>query len=76
MEYLCSAPNTYAYHGITYVTADLFFICTVRNWSALKALDEVDACELLHPGEVKADSIAFDSMRHAIGEYRRKYSSR
>lgn len=71
-EYLCSAPNYYAYHGITYVTADLFFVCRVHDWATLQALDEVLSCEMVHPADIDPAEMAFASMRHAVGEYRKR----
>jgi ADP-ribose pyrophosphatase len=71
-DYLCSGPNFYLYQDITYITADFFYVCQVKDWSALKALDEVLSCELVHPANIDPSEIAFDSMRAAVIEYRKR----
>lgn len=74
MRYLCSGPNAYLYQGVTYLTADLYFICTVHDFSPLQAREEVASYEFLLPNQVNLDEIAFPSMRFAMGEYRKQLS--
>lgn len=76
LEYLYSYPNRYFYREITYVTADLFFACRVKDWSALKALDEVDGCELIPLDKIRDEELAFPSVKVALEAYRKKLSPR
>jgi NAD+ diphosphatase len=58
-----SLPNEYEYEGITYQTLDLFFECMETDLSALKPLEEIQEILLLRPDEVRAEEIAFPSVR-------------
>ena len=69
MRYLFSHPNDYAYREISYPTADLFFLCTVKSFETLKALDEVESVEFADPRQLDAEEIAFPSLYKAIQVY-------
>jgi len=69
MQYLFSHPNDYAYRGVKYPTADLFFLCTVKSFSTLQALDEVETIEFADPQTLDPNEIAFSSLHEAIGVY-------
>lgn len=68
--YLCSFPNTYEYRGLTYSVIDLFFVCQVRSFDELAALDETDSTCFLPPAAIDLDEVAFPSVRQALQRYR------
>lgn len=71
LTFLCSFPNTYAYHGVTYNTCDLIFTGTLAHAPTNVAPGEVDGFELLDPTEVHArlPEIAFPSLRKGMERY-------
>jgi ADP-ribose pyrophosphatase YjhB (NUDIX family) len=69
MEYLYSAPNYYEYRGITYPTADLFFVGHVKSFETLRAMDEVESVLFADPREIDEKEIAFPSLYQAIRVY-------
>lgn len=69
LTYLCSFPNRYEYKGITYPTADLYFICTVKSLQPLAAMDEVESCCFLAPEEIDLTELAFPTLRQAFQVY-------
>jgi ADP-ribose pyrophosphatase YjhB (NUDIX family) len=71
VRYLSSHANRYFYAGVTYHTLDLFYTGRVENPDAATALDAVEAIEWIDPRTVALEEIAFDSMRQALGVYRR-----
>jgi len=64
--YLLSAPNDYPYAGIVYKTTDLFFVCEVDDISAIRAGDDVAGYQLVDPGELEPQKLAFTSGRIAL----------
>jgi ADP-ribose pyrophosphatase YjhB (NUDIX family) len=71
LHYLCSAANQYLYAGVTYHTLDIFFVGRVEDPDRARPLDAVSGVEWLDPRAVRLDDIAFDSMRQALGAFRR-----
>jgi ADP-ribose pyrophosphatase YjhB (NUDIX family) len=67
--YLCSAPNSYTYGGLTYPVIDLFYVARVVDASALGAHDAVESLCWLDPMQVDPDELAFPSMQHAMRRY-------
>ncbi len=72
IEYLSSHTNDYAYRGLTYPVVDVFFIGHAERPETAAALDAVESVTWLDPQAVRADDIAFPSMREALAEYGRR----
>jgi ADP-ribose pyrophosphatase YjhB (NUDIX family) len=72
VTYFASYANLYPYDGVTYRTLDLFFMCEADDPSRARALDGVSGVEWLDPERVAEQHIAFESMRSAIRDYKRK----
>lgn len=66
LEFLCSQPNQYHYHGVTYPVLDVFFVARTKVAHEASALDEVESVSWLDPRGVDAAEIAFPSMREAL----------
>jgi ADP-ribose pyrophosphatase YjhB (NUDIX family) len=75
LRYLTSHANRYVYAGVTYHTVDLFYMADVPHPDRAGALDAVESVAWFDPLTVSLDTIAFDSMRHALEHYRRLVSS-
>ena len=69
MRYLCSHPNDYAYRAVSYPTADLFFLCKVKSFDTLQALEEVASIEFTDPRQLNPQETAFPSLYKAIQHY-------
>lgn len=65
-NYLTSSSNNYHYCAVTYPTTDLYFVCKVRSFSTLAALDETESVALLSLDEIEQDQIAFFSLWQAL----------
>ncbi len=63
LHYLCSNVNDYDYKGVTYSVLDLVFVAKAVNAHQAAALDDVESCVWLKPGEIRPEDLAFDSMR-------------
>ena len=72
VTYFASYANIYPYDGVTYRTLDLFFMCETDHPAHARALDGVSGVEWLDPQDVSEKHVAFESMRSAIRDYRRK----
>lgn len=69
LTYAGSEPNRYAYKGVVYATADVFFTADLPNQARIEALDEIDGFEWRSIGEVRPDEIAFESIRRFLARY-------
>jgi len=69
MTYLCSVPNTYPYKNVTYQTADLAFVCRVRDTQGLLAGDDVADVRFVHLGEVAIHKFGFVSIQKIVQHY-------
>ncbi len=69
LEFLCSHPNLYRYHDITYPVLDLFFVAKIEAVQEASARDEVESVNWLEPIIVDPAEIAFPSMREALKQY-------
>lgn len=66
LDFLCSHPNQYHYHGVTYPVLDFFFVARTQSAHEALALDEVESVSWLDPRGLDAAEIAFPSMREAL----------
>jgi len=69
VQYFTSAPNTYEFHGLTYFTLDLAFICEVENFSNIKALDDASGYRFVALENINYDEIAFKSVKNILEQY-------
>lgn len=70
IRYFGSLPNTYEYKGVSYFTADAFFLCRPRDIKTLKISDENTDVLLVDPGMIDPGTIAFEPMKIMIERYR------
>lgn len=66
LQYLSSAPNTYLYRGVTYLTTDAFFSCQVDSLEDIRPADDVSEHILISPRDINLDEIAFDSVKTTL----------
>ena len=66
VEYLCSAPNHYAFGGINYDTLDLFYTATAISKDTKIDPTEVAAVHWLLPQDIDPENLAFKSFHHAF----------
>lgn len=72
--YFGSFANTYRYLEVTYFTADALFICKPVDVLRLGLSDETTGYVTVAPDEIDLGEIAFDSIRKALGEFRKNSS--
>ena len=70
VRYLCSAPNSYLYGGVTYDVLDLFYAATLVAGDLRLDPEEIGDVRWLDPDAVRVEDIAFPSMRAAWLRYR------
>lgn len=70
VRYLFGQPNTYDWMGYDTATLDLFFECTVRDFSNMK-LDTSENSTVLFiaPGDIKVTDFGFESMRAGLVKF-------
>ena len=64
-RFLCSAPNVYLYREVSYPVLDLYFTARTEQPHAVKALDDVAGCVWRNAADVRAEELAFPSLRIA-----------
>lgn len=69
IRYVCSSVNEYAFREVTYPVLDLFFTADASVGQTARALDDVESCLWMAPAEVRADDLAFESMKVAFREF-------
>jgi len=69
--YLGSFPNAYPYGGITYLTLDLAFTCSVESFAPQKFSEEIAGVKLFRPSEIPLEQVGFSSIRSILQEYRK-----
>ncbi len=69
VSFLCTQPNSYRYLDVTYPVLDLFFIARVQDPEKAVALDDVESFCWMDPHAVRAEEMAFPSMRKALRLY-------
>lgn len=74
LKYLGSFPNVYPYDGITYLTLDLAFRCSVESFAAQKLSGELSGVKLLRPEEIPLDQVGFASIRAMLEVYLKRKS--
>ncbi len=70
--YFMSAVNYYSYGGVTYTTADLFFIAQPLSWETLAPCKESQALLFVPRSELALEKIAFPSLKTAVNAYLQK----
>ena len=65
-KYLFSFPNIYYYSGFHIPTMDFFFLCKVKDFSALKAGDDAASYQWIPLEEVHTEQFGMRSIRHAL----------
>ncbi len=71
LAYAGSAPNRYAYKGVVYATADVFFTAGLPEGAKVAALDAIAGFEWRAISGVRDEEIAFDSIRAFLAGMRR-----
>lgn len=70
IRYFGSFPNTYEYKGVSYFTADAFFLCRPVDVTTMKISEENTEFVLVNPEAVDPGTIAFKPMTLMITRYR------
>lgn len=74
LKYFCSSPNIYEYKGLNYHILDLFFCCSVKDFSQIKTTDEVSDYFFKRTDELEMDKIGFPSTRKALELYAKNHA--
>ena len=66
LRYLFSLPNTYPYSGIDIVTADIFYLVRVTDFSTAHAADDAAALDIRPLTALRAEDYGLASIRTAV----------
>ncbi|HPR32397.1 MAG TPA: NUDIX domain-containing protein [Prolixibacteraceae bacterium] len=69
LRFLKTSPNRYPFSGTVVFTLDVFFECSVSDFSALQARDDVAGFEFWQPSDVNPNDLAFQSVKHFFNEW-------
>jgi ADP-ribose pyrophosphatase YjhB (NUDIX family) len=69
LTYFGSFPNTYAYLGVTYFTADAVFIAALPEGGPSRLSDEIREMVLVRPESVNFEDMAFDVTKRVLKAY-------
>jgi NADH pyrophosphatase NudC (nudix superfamily) len=73
LTYLCTAPNTYPYRGVTYPTSDVYYVGNADAVGLVRQESEVTDFVWRDPFTVEYDELAFASLRDAMRVYRERF---
>ena len=62
-------PNRYIFGGIVYFTLDIVFCAKVSDFSAIKALDDVEQFRFIPLNEVNLEDIGLESIKQVVKQY-------
>lgn len=66
LRYLFSLPNVYPYSGFEVHTSDAFFVCEIRDESAVAGRDDAAAAMWVEIDALQPDDFGLDSIRQAV----------
>jgi 8-oxo-dGTP pyrophosphatase MutT (NUDIX family) len=66
MRYIASFPNIYLWKGFEYHTVDLFFECTIKDFSTLRLSNEIASIVYRNPLQVLREDMSFESTWRVI----------
>lgn len=69
LAFLCSQPNRYRYRDVEYTTCDLIFTGTLAVAPTWYRHGEIGGIEIVAPGDVRLETIAFASLREGMRRY-------
>jgi mutator protein MutT len=67
--YFCTFPNIYEYSGMNIHTLDIFYICTLKDYSRLKPGDDVEDFSFIPLQKINTGEIKLNSLRRAVEKY-------
>jgi ADP-ribose pyrophosphatase YjhB (NUDIX family) len=68
--YLCSDWERYPSRDVLYFTTIAFFVVRTPGIENLTARDDIDAYQLIRPGDIDCSKLAFNTDRIALDRYR------
>jgi ADP-ribose pyrophosphatase YjhB (NUDIX family) len=71
-NYLCSHWDRYLSGDVVYFCAIAFYVVKVEDISNITAHDDVDAFQLIRPGDIDDKKLAFESDGVALDQYRKR----
>lgn len=66
IEYYGSFPNQYLFSGTIVYTVDLVFKCQIKDFSAMKFMDDIAGFEFIHPNNIDIELLPFQSAKNII----------
>lgn len=72
---LFSYSNTYLYSGFTVHTLDFFFLCRVKDFSALSAHDDAASYEWVAVRNLCPERFGLDSIRRAVVRFQQDFEA-
>lgn len=68
-----SFPNRYSFKGLTYYTVDLFFRCTIKDMTAMKAGDDAADIVFVPVSKIETGQIGLTSIRKVVDDFVKTY---
>jgi 8-oxo-dGTP pyrophosphatase MutT (NUDIX family) len=72
-QYLFSLPNTYLYAGFLVHTLDQFFVCRVKDYAGLRAMDDVADSFWVPLEKVNPEEFGLNSVREGVKRFLKEY---
>jgi mutator protein MutT len=72
--YLYSLPNSYRYSNFDIPTLDMFYLCSVNDFSTLQANDDVSETFFINIKNLKKEDFGLSSIKKAIEIFQLKHS--
>ena len=72
-QYLFSLPNTYLYAGFLVHTLDQFFVCKVKDYVGLRAMDDVADSFWVPLEKVNPEEFGLNSVREGVKRFLKEY---
>lgn len=72
-SYLFSLPNLYEYSGWTIPTLDLFFVCKLKDYSELKAGDDVESCFFVPVNQINPMQFGLKSIKKGVELFKNQF---
>lgn len=69
LTYFGSFPNRYLYNNLVYFTTDLVYICSVTDFSSLRADDDVEGYLFVKPQNLRPDEMGLPSIKNVIAAF-------
>ena len=73
VTFFSSYPNTYPYKSVAYPVTDMAFTCRVKDFSPIRAMDDVASFQFIPVRELDPSQFGMASARKIIAQFKNSY---